>query len=50
VTHRYPEPDGYADFVAGMRGIPLGLDGTTPSMARMYDQDGGIDPRFAVSW
>ena len=37
VTHQYPELDGYVDFVAGTRGTPLGLDGTTPSMARMYD-------------
>jgi hypothetical protein len=37
VTHRYPELDGHADFVTGTRGTSLGLDGTTPSMARMYD-------------
>src|SRR6266699_1388278 len=35
VTHRYPELDEYADFVTGTRGTPLGLDGTTPSMAHV---------------
>jgi hypothetical protein len=37
VTHRYPELDGYAEFVTGAQGTPLGLDVTTPNVARMYD-------------
>ena len=37
VTHRYPELDGYAESVTGTQGTPLGLDVTTPNVARMYD-------------
>jgi hypothetical protein len=28
---------GYAGFVTGTQGTPLGLDVTTPNVARMYD-------------
>jgi hypothetical protein len=28
---------GYAEFVTGTQGTPLGLDVTTPNVARMYD-------------
>ena len=37
MTHRYRELDGYAEFVTGTQGTPLGLDVTTPNVARMYD-------------
>jgi len=36
VTHRYPELNGYADFVTGTRGTPLGLDGGRRRAWRVY--------------